>query len=246
MMDKRTTITKGKLSTHRRSALIPDPILSPIEFIKIEFLPAGRRILGKRAEYGGVKPSALAWLVDFLQEDLDVLSKSPLELASRLAEVMRFSVDGGLSGTGEPAPLIGIKLVWPGWPERHSSLELAAAIQKRAKDILNRYLAEGVAYFDDLTITLIAWREPCCVAVEAESVESGFLYQMAALLRDLGTRIRACRRCNRQFLAGRSDKLFCSGSCQIQQYWIDHPEKRRLTARGNRKGRGNARRKASQ
>jgi len=66
------------------------------------------------------------------------------------------------------------------------------------------------------------------VSVHPADLETGlrtsFLYQMAYLLGEMGPRIRRCRGCQRLFLAGRTDKAFCSGLCQAKTYKREHPK----------------------
>jgi hypothetical protein len=200
-----------------------------------EFTKAGARILSQRGVYGGARPAALAWLLTFVQDDLRI--KSFGEWADRWAEVKRFALDGGL-GSNEP-PLSdqeGLSLTLPG---RFSSPFTASRsfpgpgekdalilLQQAIKSDLDTYVDQGSATTFALAIKLTVRKEAPRIEVESADITVAFQYQAFHLIGELGTRIRRCRRCQRLFLAGRSDKQFCSGTCQAMMWKDEHPPKR--------------------
>ena len=185
-----------------------------------EFTKAGARIQRQRGVYGGSRPAALAWLLTFAQEDARTYSLG--ELSDRWEEVKRFAHDGGL-GFAEP-PLsnqAGARPVIPGPRDKHTILML----QQELKAYLDIYIEHGEVRTNGVTIDMLVRRAPPGLSVNADA-HPAFLYQAFHLLGEIGQRIRKCRRCQKLFLAGRSDKTFCSGTCQATKWKADHSEKK--------------------
>ncbi|MBS0158598.1 MAG: hypothetical protein JSS26_08405 [Nitrospira sp.] len=219
-----------------------------------EFRKAGERILAQRGVYGGARHAALVWLLTFAQENPTEYSTG--EGANRWEELKRFAFDAGL-GPDEPPISNQISVRWPGdkrarfgeepplstpaeavhspfYPGMQREL---AKFQMELRDYLERYVKSGGVSINGLTLDLhvtnstegvlvSSWLHPC------------FFYQAFHLLGELGPRIRKCEGCARLFLAGRSDKKWCSGLCQAKTYKRMNPAKQHEASPTNKKGGG--------
>jgi hypothetical protein len=209
-----------------------------------EFSKAGARILSQRGVYGGARPAALAWLLSFVQDDLTTYSFG--KWSDRWAEAKRFALDGGLGADETPlSNQDGVRLTLPG---RFSSPFTASRsfpgpgekdalilLQQAIKVDLDNYVDQGSAMTFDLTIKLNVRKDAPRVIVQSADLTIAIQYQAYHLIAEIGPRIRRCRRCRRLFLAGRSDKQFCSGTCQAMQWKDEHPPKKMKKTK--RKGR---------
>lgn len=222
--------------TKMRKADVPPHVRRAFEFVK-----AGERIAAGRARHGGPQASATAWLLEFVQADFSALSAGGL--SDRVAEVVRFSFDGGHLFTFPPSvagrsqqpaiPLHGLK-VQPVADE----LELLVELQRTVRGSVQDYVRTGRGRFPHIGVTLEVRKSWRSVAVEAENITAGFFYHAAHLLGAFGHRVRQCRECTRLFLAGRSDREFCSGRCQVARWKRTHPRERRTQGSGRTDGAG--------
>jgi hypothetical protein len=213
------------------SAPLPDAQRRDVE----EFTKAARRILAQRGVYGGPRPAALAWLLAFVQDDLTTYSFG--EWSDRWAEVKRFSIDAGLGQSVVPLSNQESRS-FPGPGEKDAMLTL----QQVMKGDIDAYVNQGAATTFALKIRLHLRKDAPRVIVQSANREDSFQFQAFHLLADIGARIRRCRRCQRLFLAGRSDKEFCSGNCQALQYKREHPlKKTKPKPKGKRLRKGGAR-----
>lgn len=198
-----------------------------------EFGKAGERILKQRGVYGGARPAAAVWLLTLCQEKAGTYSLG--ELSNRWEEVKRFSIDGGL-GPDEP-PLSnqgGVLLALPGrFADRFTASrpfpgpgerETLGMLQEDLKATIEAYVTQGWAHTGKDKFDFIVKKDSPGVSVVAE-LYPACLYQTLHLLGEIGHRIRKCRRCKRLFLAGRSDKAYCSGTCQAMKWKDEHPRK---------------------
>lgn len=224
---------------------------------------AAKRILSKGAVYGGPRPSALAWAVDFAQDqrwaaaaqesDPEKGRPSQTEWTLKWEEVKRFAKDAGL---GAAPPLTNLRSVWPQLPARFASPYTASrsytgpgeqdwliGLHDAARVFLDFYVNEKQARSPELKITLKASMNEPGVMVRAGDYDTGFWYHVFHLLGDCGSRLGRCRYepCRKLFLKGRRDREFCSGKCQAKQYLLDHPPPKKETD----KERENEKRKAA-
>jgi len=197
-----------------------------------EFNKAARRILAQRRVYRGARPAALVWLLTFAQDDVTKYSFG--EWADRWAEVKRFALDGGLGLVG--ATLSNQDGVRPTLPGRFASpftatrsfpgpgeKEIFITLQQDIKGDLDAYVDQGSATTFDLTIKPKVGKDAPRISVQSKDYSIGFQYQAFHLIGELGPRIRKCRRCQRLFLAVRSDKKYCAGTCQAMTWKDEHP-----------------------
>ena len=191
-----------------------------------EFRKAGERIQDARGIYKGGRPAAkaLAWALNFSQEDPTTYSHG--EWSNKWAEVKRFAQDAGL-GQDEPPITHAVKVrVWP-------ELAFPGSIEKRAlrtmqceaKAYFEIYVKKGQVRTNGILLDLSVSKAVSRVSVLAD-LHPSFLYQVFHLLADCGPRIRQCQGCERFFLAGRSDKKWCSGICQATIWKREHPRAR--------------------
>ena len=198
-----------------------------------EFNKAGERILSQRGVYGGARPAALVWLLTFSQEDADRYSFG--EWSDRWEEVKRFAKDGGL-GPNE-APLSNQATVRLALPHRLASpftatrafpgpgeQDMMKTLKADMKGSITSYVEQGWARTGEYKLDLIVKRDAARVSVISD-IYPAFLYQAFQLIGELGSRIRQCRGCRRLFLAGRTDKKWCSGTCQASTWKRDNPKK---------------------
>lgn len=198
-----------------------------------ELRKAGTRIQAQRGQYGGSRPAAVAWLLTFLQEEAAAYSFG--EFTNRWWEVLRFCRDAGLEQDDDP--LSNLRTVTRQLPGRlGSSLdairtypgpwdrEWLQGVQGGWLAILKHYIAEGKVRSDEIRLSFILERGSSGLVTTVPDDGSAFTYQVMHLLAEFGPRIRQCRHCGRMCLAGRSDKAFCSATCQAKQYKIDHPK----------------------
>jgi ribosomal protein S27AE len=197
-----------------------------------EFRKAGERIRKQRSLYKGARPAALAWVVEFAQREIDTYSLG--ELSDRWEEVKRFSLDAGV-GQDDPQSIRATRvrntlpgrLANPFTEIRQSPGSAERAFLQMLQQELNAYLglyvSQGEVRTNGVVLDLVVRKGSSMMAISAD-LHPSFLYQFFNLLADFGANIKTCRRCPRLFLAKRSDRQWCSGTCQVTQWKIDHPE----------------------
>lgn len=235
-----TKVTKGIFSRNPDDWVI-DPN-SPFHIAK-EFMKAGKRLMAQRGVYGGARPCAVVWLLRFVQEDLVTLGKGGL--SDRWEEVKRFAFDAGIEERDDDEfPLTNVGTVECRFPAETTPLIALNSLQTTARDRLTVYLHRSPIIIDRLQVSFElqpAFPEQASPRVTAHfhSVQDAFLYQMIHLIAGLGNRIRICKCCNQLFLAGRTDKEFCSGRCQARKYKRDRSGKtkgKKLKKEGGNRG----------
>lgn len=210
-----------------------------------ELQEAGTRIQDQAGQYGGARPAALAWLVKFLQEDTAKYSVGDRTL--RWWEVLRFCRDGGL-GPEEPrlsnlrsvtrslpgrlaGPYDPIRL-YPGPADR----EWMAGLQGVWLTHLKHYVTGGEVPTGDQPVNFKVQKGTAGLVVTVPNDDAAFAYQLIHLLAEFGPRLGQCRHCTTIYLAGRSDKTYCSAVCQSMRYKADHPKKPAKTSKPTVKG----------
>ncbi len=189
-----------------------------------EWARARGRLLEGHGRHRGNRPAALAWALKFAQLSLDQLSHG--DRFNLLLELFHFCRDGG--GTHERPDSIN----------KHAAQDLEL-IEKNTEQFagywrdLQRLVIDQVELFLKgepvilpIRVTLNIRRGIHPPRIESEVTGSSFQYQFAHLLSECGDRIRLCRGCKKYFLAGRSDKKWCSGLCQATIYQQEHPPKK--------------------
>lgn len=197
--------------SNRPSQAMANPFQPHVHQLAMEFVKAGRRILKERGVYGGERPSALAWLLRLVQDELPDLSQG--QLSDRFMEVMSFGMDGVSRDSS-----LSVEASLPQDP-----LSFLIKLQSELRGLVNEFLMEGKAELPSLTVKLEVWQSRQGVVVNAD-LRTSFLYQSAHLLGELGSRVRRCKNCPKIFIAGRTDKRFCSGRCQVSDWHHEHPK----------------------
>ncbi len=204
---------------------------------------AGERIMARSALYGGARPAAIAWAIDFAQ---DTRTYSFGEWADRWEEVKRFARDGGLS-TEEPAlsNLAQVRIALPGrlsspfTEERPypgpSEKEMIAMLRGALSGWLASYIENGMARAGAVVLDLVVRKNSRYVSTVGPDISQGFQYHFFHLLAELGPRIHQCRGCKRVFLAGRSDKQWCSGLCQATTWKRENLKSRSSVEKKNKR-----------
>ncbi|CAI4032388.1 hypothetical protein DNFV4_02818 [Nitrospira tepida] len=231
-------VATGKVDLKRPT---PEPLPESVRFA-MEFVKAGGRITSESGVYGGAAQSAMVWLLKF--RGTDVASLSTGGLTDKLMEVIRFSFDGGLifnPGLGNYdegrdkrltiAPLTAVTMA----PLSVAPSDFLSELQRKVRGLLDQYLRDGHLPIENLTVSLEVCRTRPGVTIHADDLTTGFLYHMGQLLGMLGHRLGTCRHCKTCFLAGRTDKAYCSRPCQALQYKVDHPPKKGGKRHGTKK-----------
>ncbi len=172
------------------------------------------------------RPTALAWLVAFAQEDL--ASLSPKSLLARWQECRRFALDAGLvegalrRGRSPKFPMGSVTMSPPAGGMEHIDLD---NLQKPLRRGLRDLLEKGEVKIDlpHLHMTIRATAQGSSITIDAADMGTGFRYNAAQLLGDMGHLVRQCRgECGSIFVAGRSHRWFCSNKCQARIYKREH------------------------
>ena len=195
-----------------------------------ELAKAGLRIMEQRSLYGGARAASLAWALAFFQEDAERYSFG--ECCDRWWEVRRFALDGGV---GPEDRLTGMDRVRHRLPGRLASpvdeirpypgpgdRDMLATLQGAGLAGIREYVRTGRATTGTIPLNFTITKDRRGVLVNGDT-PFAFEYQLIHLLDALGSRVKQCRRCKRMFLAGRSDKEFCSGTCQALTWKQEHP-----------------------
>lgn len=231
-------VATGKADLKRPT---PERLPEPVRFA-MEFVKAGGRITSESGVYGGAAQSAMVWLLKF--RGIDVASLSTGGLTDKLMEVVRFSFDGGLifnrglgssdEGRHERLTIEGLTIA----PLSVAPGDFLSELQRKVRGLLDQYLREGHLHIENLVVSLDVWRTRPGVTIHSDNLTTGFLYHMGQLLGMLGHRLRTCRHCKTCFLAGRTDKAYCSRPCQALQYKVDHPPKKGGKRHGTQRRQG--------
>jgi hypothetical protein len=196
---------------------------------ELELQKAGLRIQNQAGQYGGARPAALAWLVAFLQDDHTKYSTGDWTL--RWWEVVRFCGDGGLPPQ-EPR-LCNLTSITGRAEGVYTNIALAPSEAARFWMIclktssltgLKHYVAGRALSTGDQPMSFIVRKGTPGLAATVPHYDAAFTYQLINLVAEFGPRLGQCRYCKTIYLAGRSDKRFCSAVCQAMQYKADHPK----------------------
>jgi hypothetical protein len=193
----------------------------------MEFHKAGERLMAQRGQYGGARPCALVWVIQFAQEDLQALATGGL--LDRLEEVNRFSFDAGISSAflqGDTRVLLIptiINSVSIGFPPTATPLSVLMDLQRDVYKLLDAYVRGQEVKIESGQVSYEVTRKKDIpnsgrVTRHMHGMKDAALLQVLHLLAELGHRIKTCTYCEKLFLAGRMDKQFCSGLCQAMQY----------------------------
>jgi hypothetical protein len=223
------------------NANAPLPILRGLEFSE-----AGGRLMSQKGQFGDAKSCALAWVLAFAQEDLAALMEQ--ELKERVEEVRRFGFDAGLGeaipqGDSETRLLFNVSL---NTSYGLDPLGMLSDAQREVRVRIDAYLRGETVGLTDRRVTYEVTRttkdsRSGRILLHLHETTDGVVLHLLHLLAELGSRIKACKRCRKIFLAGRTDKQFCSGSCQAMTWKKDHlSEAKKSLYRKKGKGRKKA------
>lgn len=159
---------------------------------------------------GPTSTDAMEWLLDFAQCEIEALSIG--DFSNRSYELASFTSSRGYLGNH----YIISEQRWA-WivdqgftlPSRSQAIEAQKMINTHLIHLLlSRYTRITIEKFK-LEVEVTQDR-----VYLTPSTEYALQYHLATLLGLYGHRIGRCRACERIFLAGRSDKTFCSTRCQ--------------------------------
>ena len=176
-----------------------------------EFRKAGDRIIKERGLYGVDRAGAMAWLLEFVYLDLAQLGRGGFD--DKEMEVRRFSWEAGLgeliaSNQFSASTPIGLEPL---------TLRFVQDLQHKTRSALSLYADTGRMAFliDKGWLTVVRPHPPVLLT---EQLESNFFHQAAHVASPFGERVKRCGSCAKVFLAGRTDKRFCSNRCQAKHY----------------------------
>ncbi|THJ24515.1 MAG: hypothetical protein CAF45_004910 [Nitrospira sp. CG24E] len=196
---------------------------------ELELQKAGVRIQNQAGQYGGARPAALAWLVAFLQDDHTKYSMGDWTL--RWWEVLKFCGDGGLPP--EELRLCNLTSITGRAEGLYTNIALApnaaarfwmSSLKSSSLAGLKHYVAGGALGTGALPMNFTVRKGTPGLAATVPHYDAAFTYQMINLVAEFGPRLGQCRYCKTMYLAGRSDKTYCSAVCQAMQWKIDHPK----------------------
>lgn len=218
---------------------LPDGARSGLEFHK-----AGQRLMAQRGQYGGARPCALVWAIQFAQEDLKALAAGGL--SDRLEEMKRFSVDAGIGEAFEQGNARDSLLMMNTTVDAQLSptalpLNVLLRMQDEVRAVLADYVSGQLGIKVPLSVSYEVTRDIHTpnsgrVLLHLLDMRQGVFLHLFHLLAELGARIKPCRYDGTLFLAGRTDKQFCSGLCQAMQYKKDHPKDKHFVTRRTKGG----------
>lgn len=186
-----------------------------------EFEKAAARLTADADAHGGNEPAALAWLLEFLQADVAGFSAG--QCADKTWEVVRFVADAGQSQRDYGQS--GLYFQPPDTPENKMADLLV--LQANTLEVVQRYLATGVADFPTGEGAFKIARGYRSVIFGGRSMKAGFYFMAAQLLARYGDRVKVCEGCPKLMLVGRKDKRYHSETCRIANF----QRRKRATAR---------------
>jgi hypothetical protein len=160
----------------------------------------------------------------------------------------RFSVDAGIGEAFEQGDARDSLLMMNTTVDAQlSPTALPLNVLWRMQEEVRAVLADYVSGQPGITIRLSVSYEVTLdvhtptrgrVLLHLHDMRQGVFLHLFHLLAELGPRIKPCRYCEKLFLAGRTDKQFCSGLCQAMQYKKDHKEHPKDTTSVSRRTKG--------
>ena len=181
----------------------------------MEFQKAAQRLMSQRGQYGGGRPCALAWLLHLLRKIFPHLAHGGQ--SDRYEELQRFSFDGGLAesilqGDIQTSLLLNISVEYP---VRAEPFDVLTEVQREVRARLDAYVRGEPVTLGGLQVTYEVTRTAAnplsgCVLLHVHGLKDAVLLHLFHLLAELGPRTKSCLYCEKLFLAGRTDKRFCS------------------------------------